>query len=263
MAAQDSIAIREQDVFALTDRGNAELKGSGTSLSAAELEIMVLLDAKASVAQVVRSARHPDLNEVSGILRRLIRANLVVSAAESRSDGLDFGGAFSIAAQANAASGVSSLQQQGYYVRIARRPAARRELKDGQRLVVLVVDDDPDLSKLLRTYLMLEGFIAHTAANRDEIVAALRQPSKPDLVLLDVQLPDADGFDVLVKIRQHPALKAVPVIMLTGEATREAVLKGLRAGVDGYVTKPFEPDLLITAAKAVLGLPGGTERKSA
>jgi DNA-binding response OmpR family regulator len=82
----------------------------------------------------------------------------------------------------------------------------------------------------------------------------LRQPPKPDLVLLDVQLPDANGFDVLAKMRQHPFMKAIPVVMLTAEATREAVIRGLQAGADGYVTKPFEPDLVVAAVKAVLGL---------
>jgi CheY-like chemotaxis protein len=262
MPSPGPIAIREQDVFALTEKGNAELKIPGTSLSAAELELLVLLDAKATVAQVVRSARNPALNEVSETLRKLILGNLVTSAAEIHSEGLDFGGAFSSASPAVAEPGVASLQQQGYFVRIARRPAAKRELKEGQRLTVLVVDDDPDLVKLLRTYLMLEGFAAQTAANREEIVAAFRGASKPDLVLLDVKMPDAGGFDVLARIRQHPALKAVPVIMLTAEATRGAVLKGLRAGVDGYVTKPFEPDLLMTAVKAVLGLSSGAGRTS-
>ena len=82
----------------------------------------------------------------------------------------------------------------------------------------------------------------------------MRQQPPPDLILLDVQLPDANGFDILAKMRQHPVLKSMPVIMLTAEATREAVLRGLQGGADGYVTKPFEPDMLITAVKAVLGL---------
>lgn len=257
MAAPDPIAIGEKDVFSLTDKGNAELKAPGTSLSLAELETLVLLDGKATVAQVVQSARNPALGEVSETLRKLIRANLVVSAAEMRSEGLEFGGAFSLPSQANASPGVGSLQQQGFLVRIARRPAGKRELKNGQRLSVLVVDDDQDLCKLLRTYLMLEGFVVQTAANRAEIVAAFQGGTVPDLVLLDVQMPDADGFDVLARIRKHPTLKAVPVIMLTAEAMRAAVLKGLRAGVNGYVTKPFEPDLLVSAVKAVLGLSGG------
>ena len=62
------------------------------------------------------------------------------------------------------------------------------------------------------------------------------------------------GYYVLLRLRQHPALKNVPVIMLTGKATREAVLKGLAGGADGYVTKPFEADALMHVVRTVLGL---------
>ena len=76
-----------------------------------------------------------------------------------------------------------------------------------------------------------------------------------------MQLPQADGFDILARMRQHPVLKHMPVIMLTAEATREAVLKGLERGADGYVTKPFDADLLVSAVKAVLGFEDLPEEK--
>lgn len=261
----DPDLVREQDVFALTEKGGAEFRATGTTLSAIELEVLVLLDGSATVAHVIQSAPNLLPAQVMETLRKLARGRLIASAAEIPGNGLDYGNIFSDdgpASQAGATpgQGTSSLRKRGYFVRIARRATARRELKQGQKLVVLVVDDDPDISKLLRTYLRLEGFVARTAGNREEIIAELRQPVKPDLVLLDVSMPDVDGFDVLARIRNHPALKAVPVIMLTAEATREGVLTALRAGVDGYITKPFETDLLITAVKTVLGLgapPGG------
>jgi two-component system, OmpR family, response regulator len=195
-----------------------------------------------------------------------------VNATEASSDGL-VSGFFSIDVPAGffssstpkenseADQGAPSLKQDGYYVRIARRSAEKRELKAGQKFTILVVDDDPDLAKLLRTYLTLEGFMPRLAANRAEILNAFRQPPLPDLALLDVELPDANGFEILAKMRQHPALKTVPVIMLTAEATREAVLKGLLAGANGYVTKPFEPEALMMAVKAVLGLSPAPEGK--
>jgi two-component system OmpR family response regulator len=76
-------------------------------------------------------------------------------------------------------------------------------------------------------------------------------------VLLDVLLPDVDGFEVLLKIRQHPSLRTMPVVMLTAKATRDAVLRGLAGGADGYITKPFEIEALIKAVKVVLGLSDG------
>ncbi len=107
---------------------------------------------------------------------------------------------------------------------------------------------------MLQIFLKLEGFETRTASNRDEIVAALRAPPLPDLVLLDIRLPDINGFDVLARMRQHPAMKMLPVIVLTAEATREAVLKGLVGGADGFVTKPFQIDRLVKAVNTVLGL---------
>jgi two-component system OmpR family response regulator len=77
-----------------------------------------------------------------------------------------------------------------------------------------------------------------------------------------VVLPDADGFDILARVRQHPVLKEVPVLLLTGRATREAVLQGLTLGADGYLTKPFEPDALLHAVRTVLGLPDEDVRKA-
>jgi DNA-binding response OmpR family regulator len=151
---------------------------------------------------------------------------------------------------------VESLKQKGYYVRIARRPEEERKRPEGRKPLALVVDDDAHLTKLLQTCFKLEGFATRVAANREQIVAAFREPAAPDLVLLDVVLPDVDGFDILWRMRQHPALKAVPVIMLTGKATREAVLKGLHGGADGYITKPFDVEVLMSAVKTVLGAPG-------
>jgi CheY-like chemotaxis protein len=160
-----------------------------------------------------------------------------------------------------AEGGTSILKKKGYFVRIARRAPAPREFKKDWQPTILVVDDDPDLQKLIRTYLSLEGYRMRAALKRDDILVALRQQPPPDLILLDVQLPDANGFDLLVRMRQHPVLKTMPVIMLTAEATRESVLRGLQGGCDGYVTKPFEPDLLITAVKAVLGLSAAPQER--
>ena len=70
----------------------------------------------------------------------------------------------------------------------------------------------------------------------------------------DVVLPDADGFDILCRMRRHPVLKSVPVVMLTAKATRDAVLRGLASGANGYITKPFEADVMLKAVRTILGL---------
>jgi len=266
------MAFANDDIFAITDKGNAELKSAGTSLSPAELQVLVLVDGESTVAQITRHARNLAPEAVKEILRTLFSAHLITSATEP--DGLGSGfstiavpaGFFSNITEqtkTEAEQGVTSLNRSGYYVRIARLPEAAHPLKEGEQFTVLVVDDDPDLLKLLRTYLKLEGFNVRTAERRDDIIGAFRQAPMPNVVLLDVELPDANGFDVLAKMRLHPLLKNVLVIMLTGSASREAVIRGLQAGADGYVTKPFEPDHVIAAVKAVLGLSGVAEAKPA
>jgi DNA-binding response OmpR family regulator len=74
------------------------------------------------------------------------------------------------------------------------------------------------------------------------------------VILLDVGLPGVDGFDLLARIRQHPALRAIPVIILTALASRKDALRGFSAGANGYITKPFEHEVLVKSLRAVLGL---------
>lgn len=256
--------VHDADVYILTFKGNNELQASETSLGALALKLLVLIDGKLNVAGIRARAKIAEGDEQFLIaMNELVRdgyADLVTNQLTLSPDFIEF---FSESpkklsesaltqAESEAASGVSTLQRHGYYVRIAMKAAAQIESSGGES--VLIVEDDEALAKFLRKYLELEGFSATIAGNRNEIVAGLRRQPPPDLVLLDVVLPDADGFNILMKMREHPTLKTVPVMMLTAKATREAVLKGLAGGANGYITKPFQPDALIAAVKTVLGI---------
>jgi len=263
----------DDDIFAMTGKGNRQLKSSsGTALTTAELETLILVDGISTVKQILERLPGHTRSGLVETLGALRAAGLIVSTTEVDTEDGESGfstisvpaGFFSSiteAASTEAAGGVALLKKKGFYVRIARRPAEVRKPADGQKPTILVVDDDPDLQKLLGMYLKLEGFVVRPATNRDAVLIGLRTPPMPALVLLDVQMPDANGFDILAKLRLHPALKTLPVIMLTGETTRESVLKGLRGGADGYVTKPFEPENVVKAIKAVLGLNPPPEEK--
>ena len=264
--------LHDDDVFAITDKGARELKAGDTQLTVAELQVLVLVDGFSPVAAIAERAPNVSRDEFDAVTLRLALAKLIVNSVEPES-AVNSSGFSTITVPAGffsslkedhspeAEGGMSLLKQRGYYVRIARRHSEAPERKAGWRPTVLVIDDDLDLQKLIRTYFVLEGFIVRAALKRDDIAIALRLQPVPDLVLLDVHLPDADGFDILTRMRQHPVLKNMPVIMLTGETTREAVLRGLRGGADGYVTKPFEAEALVTAVKAVLGLSTPPEAK--
>lgn len=146
--------------------------------------------------------------------------------------------------------------RQGFSVGLVWRRPASAANETNRLLTAVVVEDDPVLARFVQCFLAMEGFQVRLAANRAEVVAGFRTAEPPDLVLLDVQLPDADGFDVLRKLRAHPRLQHVPVIMLTGCATRQGVLQALEAGANGYLTKPFDAEVLTQAARAVTGLDG-------
>ena len=114
--------------------------------------------------------------------------------------------------------------------------------------MVLVVDDEPKIAKLARDYLERSGFHVATAADGDAALAAVRR-ERPDLVVLDLNLPGSDGLDVCRAIRRDTD---VPIIMLTARADETDRLIGLELGADDYVTKPFSPRELVARVRAVL-----------
>ena len=125
------------------------------------------------------------------------------------------------------------------------------------RTKILVVEDDMTIRTLLGLSLQGAGYAdVSMAARGDDGLAAARQ-DRPDLVLLDVMLPGLDGLSVARRIRETPALAATRIIMLTARTEPEDICRGLEAGADDYVTKPFDRQVLLARVKAVLrrGLP--------
>jgi two-component system KDP operon response regulator KdpE len=113
---------------------------------------------------------------------------------------------------------------------------------------ILVVDDEQRMARFVRLNLEHDGFIVEEAYNGVEAINRLRDVL-PDLVVLDVMMPDIDGFEVLRMIREF---SQVPVIMLTAKGEEDDKVKGLELGADDYVTKPFSPRELVVRTKAVL-----------
>ncbi|MBL0143498.1 MAG: response regulator [Betaproteobacteria bacterium] len=156
-------------------------------------------------------------------------------------------------ARQEAREGTPQLQNSGFYVSIARRSEVRIPPRNGSKYVILVVEDDGDLAQLLIDIFMLAGFEVHWASNRAEINAEINRKPTVDLILMDIMLPDANGLQVLQRIRTHPKLEKLPVIMMTGKSEASDVAAGLSAGADGYVSKPFKMSGLVKAVNLVLG----------
>ena len=256
--------MRDDVVFVLTPEGELQLRGGKTTVTPQEVDLLIRIDGILNVGQVRASMPDNAPVEFAARLNRLVAKGLIGVRTED-----PFAGQFEFRptkkaldqAGAEAETVSASLQKAGYFVRIAR---PRVSLAGRTSMTAVVVEDEEHLAKFLKHYLSFEGFEVRTAGNRAEIVTALTTAPLPDLVLLDVMLPDADGFDILYKLRAHPAFKNVPIIMLTGKATRESVIKGLAGGADGYVTKPFEADALLDAVRTVVGLePEGAGTPSA
>jgi len=246
----------QNDIYAVTSKGQQELRSAATSISPAEVELLVRLDGVLSLGQIRQSVGDAAGAGLESTMTLLIAKGLVEMVPPDPFAGslqLQLSATALTAADAEADFCTATLKKSNYFVRIARPRGTPRQRAPGERLSAIVVDDEEHLAKFLHHYLTFEGFDVRVAGTRAEVVAEFRKPPIPDLVLLDVMLPDADGFDILLRIRAHPQLKDVPVIMLTAKATREGVLKGLAGGADGYVTKPVETESLIQAVRTVLG----------
>lgn len=148
--------------------------------------------------------------------------------------------------------GAEKLQSSGFFVNIVRR-GATLDLENTTPLV-LIVEDDPGTSGVIDAILKKQGFSTRLAANLREIRRALSAKPHPDLLLLDILMPDANGFAVLERLRRHPDLGRTPVVVLTSLSEPADVAKGLALGATGYLSKPARPQALVAAIRGVLGL---------
>ena len=116
---------------------------------------------------------------------------------------------------------------------------------------ILIVDDDKSIALGLESYFQHAGFETHTAFNGTMALQLLRQ-LKPELLVLDLMMPELDGWEVTRIVRQDASLANTPIIMLTAKVEDADKIKGLELGADDYVTKPFNPSEVVARAKALL-----------
>ncbi len=149
-------------------------------------------------------------------------------------------------------SASAALARTGAYIsadRISRRPAPRKPPAD---CVVLIVEDDPDQLALADLRVSMAGYKVRVAKSVNEFLHSMLDEGAPDLLLLDVVLPDGNGFDLLAKMRRHPVLGSLPIVMLTAENEAEDIGRGLLLGADGYITKPYTKNILADVIRRVL-----------
>lgn len=144
----------------------------------------------------------------------------------------------------------------GYQISIINRPGKPVVPRGGgNKHVVLVIDGHEAEALEAARGLMQGGFDVRGAGTKSEIVAALGKAPFPDLIIMDVELPDAVGLDLLGKMHEHPELKKTPIIVVTARAERDDIVAALAYGASGYLNKPIKPAILLSHVKDALGVP--------
>lgn len=119
------------------------------------------------------------------------------------------------------------------------------------RARVLIVEDETDIANLMHFHLTREGYQPQIAQSGRTALEAIDQ-QRPDLVILDIMLPDLDGLEVCRKIKRDPATQQIPILMVSARGEESDIVVGLELGAEDYVTKPFSPRVLMARVKAAL-----------
>lgn len=127
---------------------------------------------------------------------------------------------------------------------------------------VLIVEDEPDIRELLSYNLLKEGFQVASVACGEAALSSVATKT-PDLILLDLMLPGVDGLTVCQRLKAEPRTSTIPIVMLTARGEEADVVRGLNAGADDYIAKPFSPRVLLARIRAVLRRAAGVAAETA
>lgn len=256
--------MTENKTYRTTTKGFAEIAAKPGMLKSGIKGLLAAVGERAS-AENLRN-RFPKAGDISAALDALANEgyieSLPVTAAKSAID--------DIANFLNERPKEPTLQQRqqaegtisgarklkaGYQISILNRPGKPLPPRGGGKHGILVIDSHEAEALAAARGLMQGGFDIRGAANRGEIAAALAKPPLPDLIIIDVDMHDAVGLDVLGKLHEHPEFKATPIIVVTARAERDDIVAALAYGASGYLNKPVKPDALLRHARDALGLP--------
>ena len=134
---------------------------------------------------------------------------------------------------------------------LERGGAAAPRRSEGRRRI-LIVDDDDRLREFVRVNLEMEGYSVREAASAEEGLSAL-DDEPPDLILLDVMMPQVDGWEMLRRVQERHGVGSIPVVMFSGQVDDNAAGEAVERGASGFVGKPFDPQQLLERARQILG----------
>jgi CheY-like chemotaxis protein len=263
-------------VYSKTAKGMTEYKAGGKNLAREHARILGLVNGKTSIGEMIAhgaliEGRYATTIEslVEHGLIRVFEGSKYHAESLEWTSGLDdefsdlppalaveeLSPQESVQIWAQAKRGASELESAGFYSYGHNAPLTLVEGDVGLR--ALVVEDDEEMAELLVVLLSEKGMLVQVAPDVPQALAAIHNGAPPDIVLLDIVLPGQpgkDGFDVLAYIRRMHTWSRVPVIMVTSEVSDDQVMKGLKAGADGYMFKPFKWESLYGLIQQTLGI---------
>lgn len=251
--------------YRLTEVGRAVSAGDDLSVPADYRRILGLISADTHF-DVIRGAlrRYPD-KLIAEWVEELEEIGYLEAVPSEADFDLDFTKFFAQSAaqakvtgedakriQAEAKSAEATLARAGAWIaedRLKNRPPARKPMAD---TMVLIVEDDPDQLALADLRVSMAGYRVRAVDSAKALLEDLRAQPLADILLLDVMLPDGDGFDILAKLRKHPKFALLPVAMLTAKDDPKEIARGLALGADAYITKPYSKNILAETIGRIL-----------
>lgn len=246
----------KSSVFSKTAKGIAALGERKATLSREHARLLGMVDGHSTLAVLSeKSALGLELGEqafslllAEGLVRQLsVSPDAIGASDEAMISVTELDPEEGVREWAAAQRAARGLQEQGFYTHTVRPLGGRLPPR------ILSVEDDPLIAQLLKVLLEREGFLVRHAADGATACRMLEE-DVPDLVMLDVMLPDTTGFRILEWLRKQPKFANLPAIMVTAQVGEEDVMHGMRAGADGYIFKPFTPAPLLQCIRSVLKL---------
>lgn len=240
-----------KNVWALTPAGRDAWKLADSSIPSEYRRLLWMIDMQGDARGIHELLRHHPEQLLRDWLRELEQLGFLKLVQRTAEADRTIPLRLSELAMASGAKARQALDASGAYL-------AENRLKRGNAgkprasTVVLIVEDDPDQLALADLRVSMAGFQVRTAQSVRALTRSLVEDGAPDVLLLDIVLPDGDGFDVLAKLRRHPDYSAMPVVLLTVKREPQDIARGLELGADGYVTKPYSKNILAGVISGVL-----------
>lgn len=258
----------QESIYRRTEIGERAMRGQAGQVAPELIRVLALVSGATHFDLIKKRAIRMPEPELRTALDKLIAGGFLSAQGVGEDQDLDFTAHFDKPLNAPdlsdeekrriamaATDGHDVLTKTGSFLQLAAGAAPLTGLgKAWTEIVVLIIEDDEIQARFAQNIVMKAGFKQRHAATREEIVGELNKAPLPDCVLMDVELPGINGFDILARMRQHPKLKDVPVIMLTALASQNDVFKGLSLGATAYISKPYKKQTLVETVVRTLGL---------